>query len=73
LHPGGIKTNLQQHLGDLSHLPFWSRMFVATWNPALRFVGISPEKGAQTTIYCAVAPELENVSGKYYRFFINNF
>ena len=26
----------------------------------------TPEQGAQTTIYCAVAEELENVSGKYY-------
>lgn len=66
LHPGGIKTNLQQHLGDLSHLPFWSRIFVKTWQPALRVVGLTPEQGAQTSIYCAVAPEVEKFSGKYF-------
>ena len=26
----------------------------------------SPEQGAQTTIYCAVAEELEGVTGKYF-------
>ena len=28
---------------------------------------VTPEKGAQTSIYCSIAPELEKVSGKYYR------
>ena len=27
----------------------------------------SPYQGAQTTIYCAVAEELEGVSGRFYR------
>lgn len=27
----------------------------------------TPEEGAQTIIYMAVAPELKNVSGKYFR------
>jgi dehydrogenase/reductase SDR family protein 13 len=26
----------------------------------------SPEKGAQTSVYCATAPELDGVSGRYY-------
>lgn len=26
----------------------------------------SPRQGAQTTIYCAVNPDLEKVTGKYY-------
>jgi hypothetical protein len=25
------------------------------------------EEGIQTTLYCMMAPELENVTGKYYR------
>ena len=66
LHPGGIKTNLQQHLGNIDHLPFCSRMFVKTWNPLISMFGLTPLQGAQTTIYCAVAPELANTSGKYY-------
>ena len=29
------------------------------------------EQGAQTVIYCAVDKSLENESGKYYRYFVN--
>ena len=36
---------------------------------AMSFGGLSPIKGAKTLIYAATAPELENVSGKY---FVNN-
>ncbi len=36
---------------------------------AMSFGGASPKKGAKTLIYAATAPELENVSGKY---FVNN-
>ena len=34
--------------------------------PIVHFTAITPKEGAQTTIYCAVAPELEKVSGKYF-------
>jgi hypothetical protein len=27
----------------------------------------SPFQGAQTTLYCALSPDLEEVSGKYFR------
>ena len=54
LHPGTVATNL---LGD--YLP-----------SALRFVtkivGISPEKGARTSLYLATSPEVEGVTGKYF-------
>ena len=28
---------------------------------------IGTKQGAQTSIYCAIAPELENVTGKYFK------
>ncbi|XP_076825082.1 retinol dehydrogenase 14-like isoform X1 [Clavelina lepadiformis] len=31
-----------------------------------RAVHISPQEGAQTSLYCAIAPELQEVSGKYF-------
>lgn len=40
---------------------FWSGTQVI-----LRMLAKSPEQGAQTTIYCAVAEELEGVTGKYF-------
>ena len=34
--------------------------------PLMKAFMISNEEGAQTTLYCATAPELENESGRYY-------
>ena len=59
LHPGVIASNLGVNN---------SRFFAS----ARRFMNLfltSPEKGAQTMIYLASSPEVENVTGKY---FINN-
>lgn len=54
LYPGVVSTNL-------SH----------DWTPPLRvvfrFVGISPAKGAQTAIYLASSPEVESITGKYFK------
>ena len=54
LHPGLVATNL-------SH----------DWSPPLRvlygFVGGSPVKGAQTSIYLASSPEVESITGKYFK------
>lgn len=56
LHPGVIATKL---LSDALGVP-----------NALRFVtraiGASSEKGAQTSLYLATSPEVEEVSGKYF-------
>ncbi len=54
LHPGGVATNL---LAD--YLPSPIR-FMA------KIVGISPEKGARTSIYLASSPEAEGVTGRYF-------
>jgi NAD(P)-dependent dehydrogenase (short-subunit alcohol dehydrogenase family) len=56
LHPGGVRTNL------LAHNPF------VKWvvRPLFNLTAISVEQGAQTSVYLATSPELENVSGKYF-------
>ncbi|GCC22551.1 hypothetical protein chiPu_0000939 [Chiloscyllium punctatum] len=56
LHPGVVRTELSRHL-----------------NPAVRF-GLtmlrpftkSPSEGAETTLFCAVAEELEEETGQYF-------
>lgn len=55
-HPGGVRTNLME--GN----PLRYR---ATWAAASPFF-LSPEKGADTGIYLASSPEVEEVTGKYF-------
>jgi retinol dehydrogenase-12 len=53
LHPGVVATDIWRRLpGPLRWI-------------LTRFM-ISPEEGARTTIFCATAPELAGVSGRYY-------
>lgn len=52
LHPGFVKTNLIRE-----------RLLVAF---LLKPFQITPEKGAETSIYLASSPEVEGVSGKYF-------
>lgn len=56
VHPGIVRTELKRHM-NLGLLIMWKvvRPFTKT-----------PVQGAQTTIYCAVQPELETESGGYY-------
>lgn len=57
LHPGVVQTDLWRHLNKVQQAAMWlAKPFTKT-----------SVQGAQTTIYCAVAPELETESGKYYR------
>ncbi|XP_060726030.1 retinol dehydrogenase 12, like isoform X2 [Tachysurus vachellii] len=56
LHPGVVQTELWRHLNRPQQAAMWLiKPFTKT-----------SLQGAQTTIYCAVAPELETESGKYY-------
>lgn len=56
LHPGFVGTNFAQGGGGAAALFFRAaRPFILT-----------PEQGAQTSIYLAASPEVEGVSGKYY-------
>lgn len=53
LHPGVVRTNLGRDQ------PAFSRWFQKTFFK-------KPEKGAETSIYLASSPEVENVTGKYF-------
>ncbi|RXM33641.1 Arginase, non-hepatic 2 [Acipenser ruthenus] len=56
LHPGSVKSELARH----------SSLIALSWRIFSFFIK-TPWEGAQTNIYCAVAEELENVSGKHFR------
>lgn len=57
LHPGGVATNFGA--GQPGPLTQVIRFFIT------RF-GITPEQGAQTSIYLASSPEVQGVTGKYF-------
>lgn len=57
LHPGLVASNFSEGLTGLM------RFFGTVVMPV---IGISAEKGAQTTLYLATSPEVESVSGKYF-------
>jgi len=56
LHPGSVNTNFGKTLRGIGGIIF--RTF--------GFMMPSPEKGAETPIWLATAPELEGVTGKYF-------
>jgi NAD(P)-dependent dehydrogenase (short-subunit alcohol dehydrogenase family) len=56
LHPGFVATNIGQNNGWLFKLV----------KPVLKLVAISPEEGAQTSIYLASSPEVAGVTGQYF-------
>ena len=56
LHPGFVATSFVEGNGILG---WWFRRMA-------NLFAISPEKGAQTTIYLASSPEVEGVSGLYF-------
>ena len=62
LHPGAVRTELQRHAYKW---PIVGYVFMILY-PLLRITWKSPSQGAQTSIYCAVAEELEGISGKYH-------
>jgi NAD(P)-dependent dehydrogenase (short-subunit alcohol dehydrogenase family) len=56
LHPGVIATKL---LADYMGVPYAERAVASTF-------GAKPERGAETSIYLATSPAVEEVSGKYF-------
>jgi NAD(P)-dependent dehydrogenase (short-subunit alcohol dehydrogenase family) len=56
LHPGIVATNFAMNDGGIMGL------VVRLFRPSF----LSPEKGAQTSIYLATSPEVEGVTGKYF-------
>lgn len=61
LHPGLVDTELMRHMGIFNS--YFAKVFVGPlmW-PFLK----TPANGAQTTLYCALEPELEKVTGQYF-------
>ena len=57
LHPGLVRTGFASNMGAVPS---------AVINLFMRFVGITPEQGAQTSVYLATSPDVENVTGKYW-------
>lgn len=56
MHPGVVGTNLFNHVGGLGG------KIVRLFTPFMR----TPEKGADTIIWLASAPEVEGITGKYF-------
>lgn len=61
VHPGLVQTELGRHMSI--YKSSFSRTVLA---PIAWLFLKSPTQGAQTTLYCALASELEGVSGKYF-------
>jgi retinol dehydrogenase-14 len=57
LYPGLVRTGFAHNMGVVlsSIIDFF-----------MRFVGLTPEQGAQTSIYLASSPEVKNITGKYF-------
>ncbi|PVD30017.1 hypothetical protein C0Q70_09278 [Pomacea canaliculata] len=56
LHPGSVQTDL------LANMPFFIQIPMRLFRIFLR----TQEEGAQTTLYCALASEVKDMSGKYF-------
>jgi NAD(P)-dependent dehydrogenase (short-subunit alcohol dehydrogenase family) len=61
VHPGGIMTGLQKYVPREEQLKMGWIDETGTPNPRMK----TTEQGAATSIWAAVAPELDNVSGQY--------
>jgi NAD(P)-dependent dehydrogenase (short-subunit alcohol dehydrogenase family) len=57
LHPGYVRTNMIRNF----------RKFVKYFFPFISLFVIGPKRGAKTPIYCASSPDVEGVSGKYFK------
>ncbi len=57
LHPGTVSTGL---FGTFLGLPRWLK-FLWGW------FGVSPEKGAKTSLYLATSPQVAGISGRYFK------
>jgi len=57
LHPGYVRTNMIRNF----------RKFVKYFFPFISLFVRSPKRGAKTPIYCASSPDIEGISGKYFK------
>ncbi|MFX1418186.1 MAG: SDR family oxidoreductase [Promethearchaeota archaeon] len=56
LHPGGVKTNITRDYKGI--IKFFTKVIFS--------FAKSPEEGAETSLYLATSPDVENLSGKYF-------
>ena len=56
LHPGDIRTDIFRHYTGLF------KLILSVSGPLMK----SPEKGAQTPVYLASSPKVQNVTGRYF-------
>jgi len=63
VHPGVVKTELGRYMFNTKS--FGDRIKSAVLLPIVKLFLKTPVHGAQCSIYCAVAPEMEKVSGLY--------
>ena len=67
LHPGIIDTEISRYFADAYNIPnFVFKLINILLYPVKLVLMKSSYQGAQTQIYCSVAPELENVTGCYF-------
>lgn len=57
VHPGFVATDIYRDYG-------WPTKLV---RPIIRLIALSPEEGAQTSLYVASSPEVAGVSGQYFK------
>jgi len=74
LHPGVVRTEMtRDKRGDKDYVPdpnldFVSRLKGAGRTTFFKALGMAPERGALTQLYCATSPEIEekNIRGKFF-------
>ncbi|XP_048259619.1 retinol dehydrogenase 12-like isoform X1 [Haliotis rufescens] len=65
LHPGVVYTEIGRNVTQLD-FNWLIKFLLGTVGEALYYLfANTPKQGARTTVYCAVAPEMENISGKF--------
>ena len=60
-HPGVVQTGIWSKINGASGI---SWLLMAILKPIVRLIGLTPEKGAETGLWCATAEDVEN--GAYY-------
>lgn len=65
VHPGGIFTPLQRHLGDDEMVALGWKLPDGSTPPQVAALFKTPEAGAATSVWCAVSPQLAAMGGLY--------
>ena len=64
VHPGVVLTELNRYVGET--FGWIATVFLVCFYPIILLVFKTVKHGAQTSIYCALSPDLNNVSGRYF-------